>query len=114
RIGHLAGEIALVEVRGVPPEQLAAFEDALLMRALVLPGVQSVELNPHLSRVRFRVSPGRVELDALVELVEATEQQLGAAGATLPAERRLPDDELLHVQRWVELMADAGGLGSGV
>jgi cation-transporting ATPase I len=114
RVGHLSGDVALVEIRGVAPESLGAFEDALIHLALVHPGVQSVEVNPHLSRVRFRVSPGRAKLPALVELVAQAELTVGAEQRALPAERRLPDDELLHVQRWVELMADAGGLGGSV
>jgi hypothetical protein len=114
RIGHMSGDVALVEVRGVAPETLAAFEEALSQLALVHPGVQSVEVNPHLLRVRFRVTPGRAPLPALVELVEQAELRVATTRDAPTAERRLPDDELLHIQRWVELVADASGLGSGV
>jgi magnesium-transporting ATPase (P-type) len=120
RVAHLAGEIALVELRGLPLEALADFERALLAEALLTAGVQSAEVNPHLRRVRFRITPGRVPLATLTELVERAEAACagiapaGNGASQLSPERELPDDELLRIQRWVELVADSAGLGAGV
>ena len=54
RVAHLAGELALVELRTVTVESLPRLRDELAARALVMPGVLSVSVHPFLRRAQFR------------------------------------------------------------
>ncbi len=113
RARHLEGGVASVELRGVPLEALGKLQEQLQALCEPLPQLRSVEVNPFLRRARFAFAPGSVGLDRLEALVVQAELACLAPGAELPQERTLPDDELLALQRWVELAADCAGLGLG-
>lgn len=113
RARQLEDHMAWIGLRDVSAESLASLERELARRALEVPGVVSVAINPYLRRARFHITPGRVSLEQLETLVIEAELACRTPGTELSAERELPDDELLHLQRWVELLADSAGLGLG-
>jgi cation-transporting ATPase I len=113
RVCQQQGEVALIELRGVPVEALPKLERELHALCAARPEITSVEINPYLRRVRFTLGPEAPDLEALEALVVHAELACRGPGTPLPAERELPDDELLHLQRWVELIADSAGLGLG-
>ncbi|MDH5676240.1 MAG: HAD-IC family P-type ATPase [Myxococcales bacterium] len=112
----IEGDRALVEFRAVPLSSLQGFADRLEELAGPLPALQWVEVNPYIRRVIFALRPeaGEVDPEVLDAIVEEAERGLPPGQERVPEGRDLPDDELLQLQRWVELIADTGGLGFGL
>ena len=107
----------LIELRDVAVDALPQLSESLKTRAAELPQIEWVELQPYLRRAVFALDPQRdaeVDADVLRSLVEQAERECEAGGPRLPEGRELPDDELLYLQRWVELLADVGGLSFGL
>lgn len=108
---------ALVEIRGVPSESLAAFERALQALVRDRPEVQWVHVNPWVHRAVFAFDTDAITRDVLFACVEEAEREVGATAfveRTAGDLRDLPDDELLEFQRSIEVLAEVGGLGLGL
>ncbi len=110
-----ADGLTFIEFRDIGTAQLEAFNSAVQERVASLTGVIWVEVNPHTRRVMVSHDPYRVSAQRLVEAVQEVEGSLPpASGDELDGSRQLPDDEILELQRAVELLADAAGLGLGL
>lgn len=108
---------ALVEFRGVPATALPAFERALQALITEFPGIEWVHVNPWLERAVFAFEEGAISDRTLIAWVQQAEREVGATSDQPRMRihaRELPDDELLELQRSIELLAEVGGLVLGL
>jgi hypothetical protein len=136
----IGSDRVLIELRDPGLDHLPRLQARLHELAAELPEVVWVEINPFLRRAVFAVDPAwaartedadaLAELSALVRRVEADvrrdeRDERHGRGEHEPAPRPpiydaprnggdVPDDPSLRLRRWVELAADAGGLGLGL
>jgi len=106
-----------VEFRGVPPQSLAAFEHALQTMVQRRSEIQWVHVNPWIHRAVFAFDTNSLTREILTACVIEAERQVGATPADAPSPndlRDLPDNELLELQRAIEVMAEVAGLGLGL
>lgn len=110
-----SGGLTFIEFRDVGASQLEQFNTAAREKVATIPGVIWVEVNPHTRRVMVGHDQYRVRLQQLVEAVEEAERSLPPpSGDALDDSRQLPDDDILELQRVLELLADAAGLWLGL
>jgi cation-transporting P-type ATPase I len=122
----IQGDRALIELRDVGLDELPRLQARLEVLTSALPEVLWVEINPFVRHAVFALDLTRCEgvdsadvlhdLTALVRMAEAEQRALDRASPrdTQAAGHQVPDDPALRLRRWIELLADVGGLGLGL
>lgn len=115
RRAHATASRAHVELRVMSPVQHAAFGERLRDTLLRVEGVSRVDVNAALGRAIVVFDRAICELEAIVEVVDRVESELGLDAVAFPLERpEHPGDVEPLVRCLIELGGDIVGLGMAV